>query len=216
MNTVKIYFINHKFIDPDNPDLFARVTLEHYKNHFSTVKNRPRKIELICSALLLQNCLGFQSDEDFSLGKDGQLQKRDGTTNFCLSHARDYTILAISEDSSPLGADIEEFMSGTDEKNLRHRELIAKKVMPPALLQKYYDSRETDEEIAIFAQLWTRVEAVLKAEGTGFSKDPLKHPELFDLWKVQYASLPEHMICIAQKDLNFTTELIEINPHDKA
>ncbi len=214
MNTVKIYFINHKFINPDDSSILDKVTIDHYQSLLSTVKNRPRKIELICSALLLQQCLGIQSDQDFTLGKDGQLIGKDGATNFCLSHARDYTILAISEDGSPLGADIEEFVSGADEKSLRHRALIAKKVMPPALLQEYHDSRETDHEIVTFARLWTQVEAVLKAEGTGFAKDPLKHPELFDKWLVQYDSLPDHMICIAQDSLDFTTTLNEIKPYD--
>lgn len=203
MHKVNVYFINHNELNSEyfgkNSQKLADIcaTLpSHYTTQIETVKNANRKTELLASALLLQRHLGIQKDSDFAISKEGCLSLPDGSRNFCISHARDYTILAVSEDGLTIGADIEELHNDMDEKQIRHRMLVAKKVMPPALLEQYLAASSAEEPL-VFTTLWTRVEAMLKAEGKGFHLDPLEHPELFDKWNNFVCEHDSHIVSVA-------------------
>ncbi len=199
MNIVNLYFMNHNKITQDTLEAQLRTIAPHYGNAILTVKNEKRKVELLCSGVLLKEHLGITSDSQFKVSESGCLFLADDTRGFCISHARDFTILAVSEDGSTIGADIEEISDDRFEKAVHHRAIVAKRVFPPALMAQY-KAATLEEEPTVFAALWTQVEAVLKADGAGFYKEPLKHPELFSLWQCQNIIYQDHMIAIASKD----------------
>ena len=209
MNIVNIYFIKHNEITQDLLGAAGNAIAPHYSNAISAVKNQKRKVELYCSGTLLKKCLQITSDEQFHIDENGCLSYPDGSRNFCLSHARDYTILAVSDDKNILGADIEEIPDNLSDKARHHREITAKRVLIPSLLSDYY-AASLDEPV-VFSRLWTTVEAVLKADGSGFYKDPLKNPELFDTWICKHIKLANHMIAVAMKNDDFTLKLNHID-----
>lgn len=198
MNIVNIYFMNHNKITQDTIDALRPTIAPHYGNAILTVKNAKRKIELLCSGVLLKEHLGIKEDRQLQIAKSGCLAFADGSRGFCLSHARDYTILAVSENHSVIGADIEELSFDLSEKAVHHRAIVAKRVFPPALMAQYR-AASPQEEPRVFAALWTRVEAVLKADGAGFYKEPLQHAALFDEWSCENIEFDDHMIAIASK-----------------
>lgn len=83
---------------------------------------------------------------------------------FNLSHSGDYVLLGFSVNTE-IGVDVEH------ERELRDIHALAKTVYSDAELD-LLKSVDRDKQLALFYQFWTSKEASLKADGTGFHKDP--------------------------------------------
>jgi len=215
---VKVYYIEHNKLNTENESLLSEI-MPRYRNQVLESKNDGRRKNALSSGLLLSRILHFTEDSQVVAGEHGALRSADtkGPT-FCISHGRDFTILAVSRTGIPLGCDIEEFPNDEDaiaranlsqEKLKRHRFLVAKRTFPETLRIIYEEAIAMEEEDYLihpcskcgeahtFTRMWTIVEAVLKAEGSGFATDPVAHPELFIDWQTNSVMLAEHIITVA-------------------
>jgi 4'-phosphopantetheinyl transferase len=122
-----------------------------YAEKYLASKNTQIKKNAIASGILLRDHLDIISDS--------QLSSYRGF--FSLSHSNDCTVLAISK--SPIGVDIEQLSTPPA--------AIVEKIFPKEF-RKEYELAADAEKTLVFYRLWTKMEAHLKAEGTGFMKDP--------------------------------------------
>ena len=91
--------------------------------------------------------------------------KGDRWPAFSLSHGRTYSLIALSE-SGEIGCDIEDRFDGKGgAADLVHS------ILHPEELQQWSGLPAQEQDDA-FKRYWVRKEAVLKAAGTGFLKDP--------------------------------------------
>jgi 4'-phosphopantetheinyl transferase len=106
------------------------------------------------------------TDLTFVYGAQGRprLSACEPRPDFNLSHAGDMALLAVCW-GSPLGIDVETVAPATDTGAL------AGQIMHPNELAAFELLAEHRRTSAFF-RLWTRKEAVLKALGTGLSRDP--------------------------------------------
>ena len=119
--------------------------------------------------LLLRDALGVFDDTQLACSAFGKIELADGEApSISISHGGGVAILAVSDVArsvgGPIGADIEsvdEIASVAVERMASPREW--------AWIDAAADSREHAFRLC---QVWTRIEAILKAEGTGFSIDP--------------------------------------------
>lgn len=84
---------------------------------------------------------------------------------FSLSHGRTYSLIALSE-SGKIGCDIEDRFDGKGGV----AELVHSILHPEELQQ--WSALPAQEQADAFKRCWVRKEAVLKAAGTGFLKEP--------------------------------------------
>lgn len=94
----------------------------------------------------------------------GRPHLRDGGPDFNLSHAEDRVVVAVAAEGQ-VGIDLEAC------RPLPDRDALARHVMDRAELAAFEALPAGERDVA-FYRLWTRKEAVLKALGTGFSRDP--------------------------------------------
>jgi len=85
---------------------------------------------------------------------------------FNLSHCEDYIAIALGSTSQ--GVDIENIRS------LKDLEGISRQVFTEKEISILFASDDRDTQNSTFFKFWTCKEAVLKANGTGFMKDPKK------------------------------------------
>lgn len=117
----------------------------------------------------LRRVLGERLDADpaslvFAYGRHGRPRLAGPGPDFNLSHAEDLVVLAVSPDG-PVGIDVEAV------RNVEDRDALARQVMDVAELAAFSALPEAKRDGAFF-RLWTRKEAMLKAAGTGLSRDP--------------------------------------------
>lgn len=121
---------------------------------------------------------------------------------FNLSNDVGLAVLAVS--ARPIGVDIENVPAAYTSPV----ELVARKYYSEEQRARIGDGSAYDQRVA-WAQAWTRMEAILKARGTGFSRDPRKHPEALDGWELWSCERDGCVITVAV-DVPFEVELHEI------
>lgn len=143
------YEISFKNYPPDEKALHSICPV--YTEKYLTSKNEQLKKNAVASGILLKDRIGIISDS--------QLSSYDGY--FSLSHSNNCTVLAVSD--SPIGVDIERISTPPS--------AIVEQIFPKEFQQEYHLAADK-EKAHVFYRLWTKLEAHLKAEGTGFAKDP--------------------------------------------
>lgn len=146
-----------------------------YLEKAEKTKERTAKLQELAVGMLLAEVLDVHRNEDLYLSEFGKPALCDGP-EFSISHAGPYVVLAVSEE--PVGVDIE---------NGFQVPLVAlKRVAGGKAASECVGLSEDSVEYAHRAgEIWTRVEAMLKAAGTGFHGDPRKQPELLQGWFVR-------------------------------
>lgn len=127
---------------------------------------------LICRAALRKIIRGFHpelpSDFEVSSGPFGKpfldFPEQESLIRFNVSHSGDFALLGFSRDAE-IGVDIEERLP------LDEMLGIARRVFTDPEVEQLLSLSETERR-AFFYRLWTCKEAVLKAAGTGFHRDP--------------------------------------------
>ncbi|MGC1304335.1 MAG: 4'-phosphopantetheinyl transferase superfamily protein, partial [Caulobacteraceae bacterium] len=84
--------------------------------------------------------------------------------DFNLSHSGSAALIAVARET--VGVDIEHRAPDADLAGM------ARQVMSPIELRQFEALSSEDTRVAAFYDLWTAKEAVIKALGTGFSRDP--------------------------------------------
>ena len=134
--------------------LIAPCYLKKYHEH----KIGKDKVQELVSGLLLKEYLGVVSDDQLEYGKYGKPKLIGDKRYFNLSHSGDYVVLAVAD--CEVGIDIEEIMP--------FHEATVKKVYREEQ-KKELEQVEGAEKDEKFTEIWTKYEAALKLEGTGFA-----------------------------------------------
>lgn len=149
------------------------------------------KLQALALAVLLAGVCGITSQTQLQVSEMGKPEPADGSFHLGLSKADELAVLAVSP--TEVGIDVEDLPKRID----RIQVLTLRRggqAIGDDLLE--HPERLTPRE---FSRLWTQVEAVLKAEGTGFYADPRKHPDWFAAWPCVWHELEACTICCATR-----------------
>ena len=153
METVTVYLIDVRKLKSVEAQCLPLLTPERRKAA-ENYQDHAARLRVIGAGLLLRKVLGVERDGDLEQNEYGKPFLSAGGPQFNLSNAGHYAALAVAR--APVGLDIEQIKDDY-----------------PAVLRRYFLPDELEwldrapsEEW--FYTLWTRLESVLKAEGTGF------------------------------------------------
>lgn len=145
----------------------------------------------VASGLLMARVLNVVDDSQLTYGALGKPRLSDSGAAFNLSHGGDVAALAVAQPGTgldELGVDVErvgEYVAGA-----ARRVLTAEQV---AWIEE--DPQQTPRR---FAQAWTQLEAILKAEGCGFARDP-RSEGVPPGWHVTSVEQRGHMLSCAAR-----------------
>lgn len=146
------------------------------------------------AAVLLKAVLGVQRSDQLVYGAYGKPQLARGNPKFNLSDAGDVVVLGVC--SEELGVDVAPLLPMVSDRALLAlgRALGVPHFFgdPPAA-----ELRERASQPHAFAREWARVEAVLKAEGTGFAVAAEEYLPWFQRWKLSYSDYAQYVMCVA-------------------
>lgn len=148
-----------------------------YSNRFVREEDRYR---YIVAQYFLREFLSYYLQIDFdkvaiSYSKSGKPYlnaKINSNLKFNYSHSGDYIIYAFTSDDE-IGVDIEEI------KDIPEFDELSRTHFSDEEQSIYFALKNTDEKKQLFYKIWTRKEALLKAEGSGITID-LKSLTVFD------------------------------------
>lgn len=155
--TVTMIIADIRRIKLNKEEILSEIAPCYVKKYHDHKILRDKKQELV-SGFLLKEYLGIVSDEQISYNEYGKPELVSGELHFNLSHSGNYVILAIA--GCEVGADVEEIMScheATVKKVYREEQ---KRELEPL------EGAARNEK---FTEIWTKYEAVLKLNGTGFA-----------------------------------------------
>ena len=121
--------------------------------------------------LLLRDVLGVFDDAQLVSSAFGKIELADGEApSISISHGGGVAVLAVSNVArsvgGPIGADIEAIDGIAS--------IAVERMASPGEWAWIEAAADSQEHAFRLCQVWTRIEAILKAEGTGFSIDPRK------------------------------------------
>lgn len=168
-----------------------------YLDRIDRVRNASVRLQTLGEALVVAGIAGLTSDDALSIGEWGKPEPASGAFHMNLSNSDRLVVLGISP--VVVGLDIQPLPDAIDRNSVRTLRRGGYP-LPPEL-----DDHPELLTPAGFSHRWTQVEAILKAEGTGFALDLRKHQELFDRWQCRWAHeddplLPGHALCVATRD----------------
>lgn len=180
MKTVNIYIINTEELLQD--DRILPVIPGYYAKKYEKAKASKVKRQELAAGYLLATYLDVHGDDCIIENEHGKpaINPEAGIhiREFSISHCGNFVVLAVSDE--PVGIDIED----SERMNLP----VFKRILPEEyyerLVQGEFPMEEEfskDEKLGQ-AKIWTTVEAIIKARGTGFKIDPKKDNSLFDSW----------------------------------
>lgn len=137
---------------------------------FDSSRTERARLESFCTGLLLSDLLSEHTGYDLAFSEWGRplLQPQDTRKAFIalsVSHGGDIAIMASCANCHALGVDVE--------PRQPYNPAVARRVFDCARIA--WIEADPDACDARFTQAWTELEAVLKAWGTGFSRDPREH-----------------------------------------
>lgn len=188
---------------PDMVDSLFSSVAEPFRSRALGSSHPNERLRKLASGLLLARVLGVTDAGRLSYGPYGKPRLSQGAPAFNLSHGGDYVALAVAAPDSGLdevGVDVER-VDGY-ERSAAHRVLTSEQC---AWI-------ESSRELAPwrFALLWTRLEATLKAEGTGFALDP-REEGLPRGWTCTTVAWDGHLItCAAHREPSLEVRLHEL------
>ena len=151
--TVTVYLIDVRSLQPIEAQCLTLLTPERRKAA-EGYQDQAARLRVIGAGLLLRKVLGVERDSDWDQNEYGKPFLAVGGPQFNLSNAGHYAALAVSQVS--VGLDIEQIKDD-------YPPVLRRYFLPDEL--EWLDRAPSDEW---FYTLWTRLESMLKAEGTGF------------------------------------------------
>lgn len=148
---------------------------EYYRNQYRRIKRKQEACQELMAGFLLKKYLGVCKDEQLIRADFQKPGLRSGGAFFNLSHSGEYVALAIAE--IDIGVDLERIT----EVNW----WAARKVFGQKQMEQLKHAKEREQPL-LFAELWTKYEAVLKLMGTGFAVE------------VEEFGLEDKVVCCAQ------------------
>ena len=154
MKTVTLYIADSRELAGRETSALPLLTDER-RAQVERIKPQEERLLRIAAGLLLRRVMGVASDTDLRSGEFGKPKLAGEGPHFNLSHGGSYAVLAVGD--MPLGVDLEPIAD-----RIPH---ISGRFLHPdeaAVLEQ----APTPE---CFAELWTKLESVLKADGRGFA-----------------------------------------------
>jgi phosphopantetheinyl transferase len=151
----------------------------------------------VASGALLAFTLGVTSDHQLSYGSHGKPRLSEGGCCFNISHSQTQVVLAYA--SHEVGVDVETI----PEQLSQHQVLALGRALGIAHERGAAPTPELRAHAAtplLWTQEWTRVEAILKALGTGFSLGPQDYLPLMNQWQCQWVQLDRALVCVASAE----------------
>ena len=196
---VTVYLVDVRNLKPVEAQCLPLLTPERRKAA-EGYQDQTARLRVIGAGLLLRKVLGVERDSDLAQNEYGKPFLAAGGPQFSLSNAGHYAALAVSQISS-VGLDIEQIKDN-------YPPVLRRYFLPDEL--EWLDRAPSDEW---FYTLWTRLESVLKAEGTGFERWKQRRYSLLKengRWFIHNAIHDGHMIaCTAGKP--FYLRIINVN-----
>lgn len=157
-------------------------------------------------ATLVRAVLGVDT-EDLTHDGFGKPHLPDRSQAIGLSWAPGLAVLAVGDDERSLGVDVEPIRA---EPTTLDR-LALERAMGQERASQWLDASDHPESGYAFTEAWTRLEAVLKADGRGFLAEPREHPEVLERWQTIHIPLEGHLLCIAARTITEVT-VVEHEP----
>lgn len=189
--TVYVYLTNADALEPFEEQCMALLT--PYRRSIAQSYEHPAaRRRCIASGLLLQSVLCVKTDADLEENEYGKPFLTAGGPHFNLTSSGGLSALAVSQ--SPVGADIEQVRAECPP-------ILRRFFLPDEL--SWLDRSPSPER---FYLLWTRLESVLKADGSGFSRWRQRTHSLLDPegpWIIKGIDLGGYMLsCAAAEDFD--------------
>lgn len=167
-----------------------RLVCPRYQGKATTKAPEPARLGEFAAGLLLASVLGVQSDDALALGPEGKPELATGFPHIGLSHDDGIAVLAVAPDV--VGVDVEEVPAqyGRLQRDALRRVLSAEELAKTEV---------SPDPAMAFALTWTRVEAVLKADGRGFAFD-VRGGNLPQGWKTTHALVDGHAVTCATRE----------------
>lgn len=153
------------------------------------------RLRSLAAGLLLYRVLGVVADEALCYNEYGKPCLKDRDEHFNLAHGGDFVVLAV--DNASVGVDLEKIRPFPKK--------VASRIFSPA--EQEYVAKRGDLG---FYKLWCAKEAVMKAEGLGFSLAPDSFTVLGteevgvkvgdNCWQLSETQLEGHLICTATRE----------------
>ena len=159
----------------------------------------------LASGALLASLLGVTRDDQLVFGTYGKPELVVGAPCFNLSHSEDIVILGVCDET--IGVDVQPVPEELDKYTVltlgRALGMPHKRKADPS--PELMELARTPVE---WARQWTRVEAILKAIGTGFGIEPPEYLPLMGEWRCAWHQRGADVMCVA------TRSMPEITMHD--
>lgn len=161
-----------------------------YQEKASTKASEATRLGEFAAGLLLASVLGVRRDEQLAIGPEGKPELAVGPSRIGLSHDDGIAVLAVAPDV--VGVDVEEVPAqyGRLQRDALRRVLSAEELAKTEV---------SPDPAMAFALAWTRVEAVLKADGRGFAFD-VRGGNLPQGWKTTHALVDGHAVTCATRE----------------
>ena len=167
-----------------------RLVCPRYQGKATTKAPEPARLGEFAAGLLLASVLGVQSDDALALGPEGKPELATGFPHIGLSHDDGIAVLAVAPDV--VGVDVEEVPAqyGRLQRDALRRVLSAEEMAK---------TEASPDPAMAFALAWTRVEAVLKADGRGFAFD-VRGGQLPQGWLTAHTLVDGHAVTCATRE----------------
>ncbi len=161
-----------------------------YQGKAKTNAPEPTRLGEFAAGLLLAAVLGVRSDDALALGPEGKPELATGFPHIGLSHDDGMAVLAIA--SGVVGVDVEEVPAqyGRLQRDALRRVLSAEELAK---------TEASPDPAMAFALAWTRVEAVLKADGRGFAFD-VRGGQLPQGWQTAHTLVDGYAVTCATRE----------------
>lgn len=165
METVTVYLLNARTLAGREEACLPLLTPER-RRAAENRKHESARLRTIAAGLLLRDVLGVRDDADLTYNEFGKPALAAGRPWFNLSDGGDWAALAVAD--LPVGVDLEPLREDWPAG-------LRRCFLPEELA--WLDEAPTAER---FFTLWTRLEAALKAKGTGLALRGRDFPLLED------------------------------------
>lgn len=161
-----------------------------YQEKASSKAPESARLGEFAAGLLLAGVLGVHNDEQLVIGPEGKPELAAGDPCIGLSHDDGMAVLAVA--FGAVGVDVEEVPAQYDK--------LERDALRGVVSDEQIERVEASPDPALaFALAWTRVEAILKADGRGFSFD-VRGGRLPGDWNTAYTLVDSHAVSCASRE----------------
>lgn len=161
-----------------------------YQEKATTKAPEQTRLGEFAAGLLLASVLGVRADEQLTLGPEGKPELSAGSPRIGLSHDDAMAVLAVAD--GVVGVDVEEVPAQYGR--------LQREALRGVLSAEHIGRVESAPDPALsFALAWTRVEAVLKADGRGFAFE-VRGGNLPAGWKTAHVLVDGHAVTCATRE----------------